>query len=862
MPGIWMSSSTTCAPLAGRSSIASTPWRASPTTRVGSACAMSTSNSRRRSRAGASSSAMNTLSSLMAVRYLDFDAVAPVGGAGRDARLGVEEKLQPLADVLQGHTVARALHLGFEIGVLDRGQHAVAAPLDLHHYFRGPGAGFNAVVHGVLEQGLKHQRRQQRVRRRGVHLPGDSQPLAEAQALDVGVALEQRDLVGEAYELPRIGHQRAEQIRQVLERALGALRVAPDERQHRVQAVEQEMRTDARLQRLQPRLGERRRIGLGEQTQVGEQSAADQRAQQEQPRRRREHAEPPEARSSQRYHQRYHRRAARPVRQPAQCFRERIQNQDDHQQQRLHECGGLHEALERLKKLGPGEQCAAEYRCVHRDQHARDDAEVAEVRQDVPIGVLPYTDHGYEGVFNRILMPRKRPPWSARFSAPVDERVKRFTASVAFDRRLAKYDIEASLAHARMLAAQRILARRDLAAITRGLTRIAGEIEAGRFRWSLDAEDVHLNIERRLTALVGEAGKRLHTARSRNDQVATDVRLWLRAEIDELRGLLSKLEKALLDQAERHAALVMPGFTHLQVAQPVTFGHHLLAYVEMLERDRVRLAEVRRRVNQLPLGAAALAGTTFPIDRKRVARELGFEGLCENSLDAVSDRDFAIEFCAAAALIMVHLSRLSEELVLWANPRFGFVRLPERYCTGSSIMPQKKNPDVPELVRGKSARVIGATVALMTLMKGQPLAYNKDNQEDKEPLFDAVDTVKDSLSVFAGMIAGMEPMAEAMRAAVLEGHATATDLADYLVRKGVPFRDAHEAVARAVREAERSGKDLDELTLEELRACSPLIGPDVHSVLTAEGSAAARAHIGGTAPKAVREAIARARAAL
>ncbi|HEY1290375.1 MAG TPA: argininosuccinate lyase, partial [Burkholderiales bacterium] len=334
-------------------------------------------------------------------------------------------------------------------------------------------------------------------------------------------------------------------------------------------------------------------------------------------------------------------------------------------------------------------------------------------------------------------MPKKeKAQWSGRFKEPVDEQVKRFTASVAFDRRLAKYDIEGSLAHARMLAAAGILPRRDLAAIVRGLGRVRREIDAGRFEWSLDAEDVHLNIERRLTALAGDAGKRLHTARSRNDQVATDLRLWLRDEIDQIAKRIVALERALLEQARRHAGLVMPGFTHLQVAQPVTFGHHLLAYVEMLERDRERLGQVRSRVNRMPLGAAALAGTSFAIDRKRVARELGFEGLAENSLDAVSDRDFAIEFCAAAALVMVHLSRLSEELVLWANPRFGFVRLPDRYCTGSSIMPQKKNPDVPELVRGKSARVIGATVALMTLMKGQPLAYNKDNQEDKEPLFD------------------------------------------------------------------------------------------------------------------------------
>ena len=456
-------------------------------------------------------------------------------------------------------------------------------------------------------------------------------------------------------------------------------------------------------------------------------------------------------------------------------------------------------------------------------------------------------------------MPRKRSPWSARFAEPVDERVKRFTASVSFDRRLAKYDIEASLAHANMLAAQGVLARRDLAAIRRGLRRIGLDIEAGRFRWSLDAEDVHLNIERRLTALVGEAGKRLHTARSRNDQVATDVRLWLRAEIDELRGLIAGLEVALLDHAERHAALIMPGFTHLQVAQPVTFGHHLLAYVEMLERDRERLSEIRKRVNRLPLGAAALAGTSFPIDRVHVARALGFERLCENSLDAVSDRDFAIEFCACAALIMVHLSRLAEELVLWVNPRFGFVRLPEAYCTGSSIMPQKMNPDVPELVRGKSGRVFGALVALLVLMKAQPLAYNKDNQEDKQPLFDTVDTLKDSVVVFTGLIAGLEPVPHAMRAAVLEGHATATDLADYLVRRGVPFRDAHGVVARAVRAAEAAGVDLAALPLATLKSFSKKIGSDVQRILTPEGSVAARRHPGGTAPAQVRRAAERAR---
>jgi argininosuccinate lyase len=456
-------------------------------------------------------------------------------------------------------------------------------------------------------------------------------------------------------------------------------------------------------------------------------------------------------------------------------------------------------------------------------------------------------------------MARKPQLWSGRFKEPVDERVKRFSASVDFDRRLARHDIAGSLAHARMLAAAGIIAKRDLTAIERGLARIRREVEEGRFEWSLDAEDVHLNIERRLTALAGEAGKRLHTARSRNDQVATDLRLWLRDEIDEIDKLLVALARALITQAEKHAALPMPGFTHLQVAQPVTFGHHLLAYVAMLERDRERFFQIRKRVNQLPLGAAALAGTSFPIQRERVARELGFDGLCENSIDAVSDRDFAIEFCGAAALAMLHLSRLSEEIVLWSSPRFGFVRLPDRYCTGSSIMPQKKNPDVPELVRGKSGRVIGALTSLLVLMKAQPLAYNKDNQEDKEPLFDAVDTLKDSLAVFAGMIEGITPVPRAMRQALAEGHATATDLADYLVRKGVAFRDAHEAVARAVREAERLGTDLARLPLATLKRFSPQIGADVKEVLTVEGSLAARDHIGGTAPAQVRKAAARAR---
>ncbi len=451
--------------------------------------------------------------------------------------------------------------------------------------------------------------------------------------------------------------------------------------------------------------------------------------------------------------------------------------------------------------------------------------------------------------------------WSGRFSEPVAELVKRYTASVGFDRRLAVADIRGSIAHARMLAQRDIIGADDLGAIESGLDIIAGEIERGEFVWSLDDEDVHLNIEKRLTALVGDAGKRLHTGRSRNDQVATDIRLWLRDAIDGIDGLLAAYQASLLDLAEAHAATAMPGFTHLQVAQPVTFGHHLMAYFEMAARDRERLADCRRRVNRLPLGAAALAGTSYPIDREFVARELGFEGLCENSLDAVSDRDFAIEFSACCALLMVHISRLSEELVLWMSPRVGFIDLPDRFCTGSSIMPQKKNPDVPELARGKTGRVNGHLVALLTLMKGQPLAYNKDNQEDKEPLFDCVDTVSDTLAIFADMVAGIRVRPDAMAAALTQGYATATDLADYLVKKGLPFRDAHEAVARAVRAAEARGCELSALSLEELRGFSALVGDDVFAVLTVAGSLASRDHRGGTAPAQVRAAVARARAA-
>jgi argininosuccinate lyase len=449
--------------------------------------------------------------------------------------------------------------------------------------------------------------------------------------------------------------------------------------------------------------------------------------------------------------------------------------------------------------------------------------------------------------------------WSGRFSEPVSDLVKRYTASVFFDNRMALQDIRGSLAHAAMLAKQNIIGADDLAAIQKGLAQIRGEIERGAFSWNLDDEDVHLNIEKRLTALIGDAGKRLHTGRSRNDQVATDIRLWLRDTIDVIDGLLANYQAALLNLAEQHAATPLPGFTHLQVAQPVTFGHHLLAYVEMARRDRERMRDARARMNRLPLGAAALAGTSYPIDREFVARELGFDGVCENSLDAVSDRDFAIEFTAAASLAMMHISRFSEELILWMSPRVGFIDIADRFCTGSSIMPQKKNPDVPELARGKTGRVYGHLMGLLTLMKGQPLAYNKDNQEDKEPLFDTADTLVDTLRIFADMVPGITVKAANMRAALDQGFATATDLADYLVKKGLPFRDAHEAVARAVRAAEQKGCDVSELSLAELQSFSPLVADDVFAVLTVEGSLASRNHIGGTAPEQVRAAIARRR---
>jgi len=461
---------------------------------------------------------------------------------------------------------------------------------------------------------------------------------------------------------------------------------------------------------------------------------------------------------------------------------------------------------------------------------------------------------------------KKGEAWSARFSEPMSDLVKRYTSSVFFDKRLALFDIEGSLAHATMLATQGIISQDDVASIRTGMAQIRGEIERGEFEWLLDLEDVHLNIEARLTALIGDAGKRLHTGRSRNDQVATDIRLWLRTEIDRIVTLLAALRSALLDLAEHNADTIMPGFTHLQVAQPVTFGHHLLAYVEMFTRDTSRMLDCRRRMNRLPLGAAALAGTSYPIAREQVAQQLGFDGICANSLDAVSDRDFAIEFTAAASLVMTHISRFSEELVLWMSPRIGFIDLADRFCTGSSIMPQKKNPDVPELARGKTGRVYGHLMGLLTLMKGQPLAYNKDNQEDKEPLFDTVDTVVDTLRIFAEMVAGISVKPDAMRAAALQGFSTATDLADYLVKRGLPFRDAHEAVAHAVRICDDRGCDLADLTLDEMRAELPnvaaLIGEDVFEYLTLEGSVASRNHPGGTAPQQVRLAIAAARQAL
>ncbi|MDN3638131.1 argininosuccinate lyase [Simiduia curdlanivorans] len=449
-------------------------------------------------------------------------------------------------------------------------------------------------------------------------------------------------------------------------------------------------------------------------------------------------------------------------------------------------------------------------------------------------------------------------PWGGRFSEATDAFVERFTASVNFDQRLYHHDINGSIAHATMLAKVGVLTEAEREQIIEGLEAIRAEIVAGKFQWSVQLEDVHMNIESALTARIGITGKKLHTGRSRNDQVATDIRLYLRDEIDAVAKELTRLQQGLVELARTNASTIMPGFTHLQTAQPVTFGHHLLAWNEMLERDYQRLMDCRKRANQSPLGAAALAGTTYPIDRAYTAQLLGFEAPTENSLDSVSDRDFAIEFCAFASLLMTHLSRASEELVLWTSAQFNFINLPDRFCTGSSIMPQKKNPDVPELVRGKTGRVNGHLIALLTLMKSQPLAYNKDNQEDKEPLFDAIDTVKDCLRAFADMIPAIQPSKDVMYEAAKRGFSTATDLADYLVRKGVAFRDAHEIVGKSVAYGIDSGKDLSEMSLEELRQFSNTIEQDVFNVLTLEGSVAARNHIGGTAPAQVTAASERA----
>ncbi len=436
--------------------------------------------------------------------------------------------------------------------------------------------------------------------------------------------------------------------------------------------------------------------------------------------------------------------------------------------------------------------------------------------------------------------------WGGRFSEPVDEFVARFTASIDFDKRLYRHDIMGSIAHAKMLCKANILTAEELTSIIDGLAEIQQEIEQGAFEWSIAHEDIHMNIEARLIEKIGVAGKKLHTGRSRNDQIATDIRLWLRDEIDNILGELTRLKQGLTDLAKQEENTIMPGFTHLQVAQPITFAHHLRAWREMLVRDYSRMEDCRRRMNQNPLGSAALAGTTFPIDRHFTTTELGFYAPTSNSLDAVSDRDFAIEFCAASALVMTHLSRMSEELVLWTSQQFDFIDLPDRFCTGSSIMPQKKNPDVPELVRGKTGRVNGHLMALLTLMKGQPLAYNKDNQEDKEPLFDTVDTLRDCLRAFADMVPHIRSKPENMRAAVKKGFATATDLADYLVKRGVPFREAHEIVGKAVAHGLGCGKDLSDMTLGELKQFSDVIADDVQSALSLEGCIAARSHIGAT----------------
>ena len=452
--------------------------------------------------------------------------------------------------------------------------------------------------------------------------------------------------------------------------------------------------------------------------------------------------------------------------------------------------------------------------------------------------------------------------WGGRFTESTDAFVEAFTASINFDKRLYKHDIAGSKAHAQMLHKVGILSTDEMHSIHQGLDEIQTDIEAGKLEWSVKLEDIHMNIEARLTDKIGITGKKLHTGRSRNDQIATDIRLWLREQIDLISDEIKRLQTGLVELAEREADSILPGFTHLQVAQPITFGHHMLAWYEMLVRDYERLQDVRKRVNVLPLGAAALAGTTYPVDREYSAQLLGFERPSNNSLDSVSDRDFAIEFVSAASLIMMHLSRFSEELVLWTSAQFNFINLPDRFCTGSSIMPQKKNPDVPELVRGKTGRVYGSLMSLLTLMKSQPLAYNKDNQEDKEPLFDTVDTLLGSLRAFADMMPHVETKKDNMRAAAMQGFSTATDLADYLVGKDMPFRDAHEVVGSAVAYGVQTGKDLSEMSLQELQQFSPVIDQDVFDVLTLEGSVAARNHLGGTAPAQVKQRVAEAKAQL
>ncbi len=464
---------------------------------------------------------------------------------------------------------------------------------------------------------------------------------------------------------------------------------------------------------------------------------------------------------------------------------------------------------------------------------------------------------------NKTSNPSKKPKnsqekdklWGGRFTESTDEFVEAFTASINFDQRLYKHDIEGSKAHAQMLQKVGVLSDQEMQAIHTGLDEILADIESGKLEWSVQLEDIHMNVEARLTDKIGITGKKLHTGRSRNDQIATDIRLWLREEIDNISNEVIRLQKGLVELAEREAETILPGFTHLQVAQPITFGHHMLAWYEMLVRDYDRLQDCRKRVNIMPLGSAALAGTTYPIDRNYTAELLGFEKPCNNSLDGVSDRDFAIEFMSAASLVMMHLSRFSEELVLWTSAQFNFINLPDRFCTGSSIMPQKKNPDVPELIRGKTGRVYGSLISLMTLMKSQPLAYNKDNQEDKEPLFDTVDTLHGSLRAFADMMPHVETNKATMRKAAMQGFSTATDLADYLVGKDMPFRDAHEVVGSAVAYGVEQDKDLSEMTLQELQQFSDVIEQDVFDVLTLEGSVAARNHLGGTAPERVQQRV-------